>query len=69
MKEEHKRANEQFFTRVIQTLGEGGVYGWVSLNEIMIKKGNKLVCTKRAYEEVQHIVSEQYLKSNFELNG
>jgi hypothetical protein len=65
MQIEHKKENEKFFTLIIQTLGEGGVYGWVSEKEFMTRRGDKLECTQRAYNQLKHIVTEEYLVNNF----
>lgn len=65
MKEEHKRENEKFFDRVLSTLNEGGVYGWVSQQEFMTKKANKLECTERAYNELRKIVTDDFLLKTF----
>lgn len=57
--------NEKYFSNVIDTLSEGGVFGWKDLAEVLVKKNNKLVCKQRAYDKLKEITSKEYFENNF----
>ena len=67
MKEEHIKANEKYFSNVIDSLAEGGRYFWIDMAENLIKKGNKLQVSARVYNQLQNIVSQPFLSQKIEL--
>ena len=67
MKEEHIKANEKYFSNVIDSLTEGGRYFWIDMAENLIKKGNKLQVSARVYNQLQNIVSQPFLSQKIEL--
>ena len=48
---EQIKANERYFTNVINTLGEGGVFGWKDLGEVLVKRNGKFECKQKAYKK------------------
>lgn len=60
--------NEMYFSNVLNTLAEGGVFGWKDLNEVLVKRNGKLVCPQKAYDTAKDILSAEFFKNNFELN-
>ncbi len=67
MNQSQIKANEQYFTNVINTLAEGGVFGWKDMGEALIKRGNKLQCSQRVLDKTKEIVSKEYFEKHFEL--
>lgn len=67
MNQSQIKANEQYFTNVINTLAEGGVFGWKDMGEALIKRENKLQCSQRVLDKAKEIVSKEYLEKHFEL--
>ena len=65
--EEKIRANEIYFSNLINILGEGGMFGWKSEGEVLVKRNGKLVCPKKSYHKAMNIVSESFFENNFEL--
>ena len=60
-------ANEAYFTQILSTLNEGGVYGFVAARQFFIKKGDKLTGSAEALSCVRDIVSEPFFKKHFAL--
>ena len=58
-------ANEQFFMRTISLLKEGGSYGWPATGHTFTKRGEKLLGSPEALEEVKKIVSGNFFKNYF----
>ncbi len=66
MEDFKKRANEGFFTNVINLLNEGGFWGWKAKPHLVFKKRNgKLECSQEGYEAVSEIISKKFLEENF----
>lgn len=59
------KANEEFFSKMIQYLNDGGVWGWISEQETFTKVDGKLVGSAVAYNKVRKIVSRKFLTENF----
>jgi hypothetical protein len=59
-------ANEQFFTKTINSLHEGGVYGWPAISEVFTVRGGKLCGSERGLMHAKHIVSETFFNNHFE---
>jgi len=57
--------NEKYFSNVINTLSDGGVFGWKDLGEVLVKKNGKLVCKQKAYDKLKEITSKDYFENNF----
>jgi hypothetical protein len=64
---EQMRANENWFTNVLNTLQEGGRYAFPDAMEIYVKRGNKLICTKGGFDAVVGLVRKEYLEKNFKI--
>jgi hypothetical protein len=47
-------------------LADGGVYGYPAIQETFVKKDNKLICNKKAYNHIKEIVTQEFLINNFE---
>lgn len=58
-------ANEQFFSRTISLLKEGGKYGWPATGHTFTKRGGKLLGSPEALAEVKKIVSGNFFMHNF----
>lgn len=67
MTQEKIKANEDYFVKIIGILNEGNVFVWKSIQEPFYKRGDKLQCSKRALNEVENIVTEEFFKKHFEL--
>ena len=67
MTEEKLKANEDYFLKVLSVLNEGNVFVWKSIQEPFYKRGDKLQCSKRALNEAENIVTEEFFKKHFEL--
>lgn len=59
------KENEMYFTNVLNTLNEGGVFWWKDLNEGLVKKFGKLVCHEKAYNKAKEITSKDFFENNF----
>lgn len=59
------KANEQFFSNTINSLHEGGVYGWPAISEVFTLQGGKLCGTDRGLSHAKHIVSETFFTNHF----
>lgn len=60
-------ANETFFTTVLQTLGEGGTYGWPAESEIFIVHDGVFAGKAIALEKISRIVSPKFFNDHFKL--
>ena len=58
-------ANEEFFFKTINQLKEGGVYGWISEQEIFTKRNGKLNGSDLALKKVSRIVSQFFFEKYF----
>jgi hypothetical protein len=58
-------ANEQFFTKTINSLHEGGIYGWPAINEVFTISDGKLCGSDRGLHCAKHIVSETFFTNHF----
>ena len=65
--EKQKDANEQYFSKVINILGEGSVFVWKDLAEPLVKRNGKFQCKEKAYNKAKEIVSQDFFNKNFEL--
>jgi len=63
--EQQIKANERYFTNVINTLGEGGVFGWKDLGQVLVKRNGKLECKQKAHDKLKEITSIDYFEKNF----
>ena len=61
------QGNEDYFSRLLKMLKEGGAYGFVVIGEVLVKKGRKFQCSERALGFLKGLVSEQFFENNFEL--
>jgi len=61
------KENELYFSRVLDTLAEGGVFGWKDLGEILVKTDGKFQCSMKAYNKAQQILSKNYFDKYFSL--
>lgn len=59
------KANEEFFSRMLNYLNEGGVWGWISEQEVFHKIDGKFVGSPAAFNKVRRIVSRKFLTENF----
>ena len=55
--------NEEYFLKVLNTLAEGGVFGWKDLGEVLVKRNRKF----QAYNKAKEIVTQDFFNKNFEL--
>lgn len=62
-----KRENEAFFSNVLSTTREGGIFFWISMQEALVRKNNKFQCSKEVLNETKLIVSSEFLEKYFEL--
>lgn len=62
-----KKENEAFFSNVLSTAKEGGVFFWISMQEALVRKDNKFQCSEAVLKEAKLIVSEEFFNENFEL--
>lgn len=67
--EQQIKDNERYFTNILSTLNEGGVFGWKDLGEVLVKRNGKLVCKQKAYNKAKEITSNVYFENNFILNN
>lgn len=58
-------ANEQFFTKTINSLHEGGIYGWPAISEVFTLQSGKLCGTDRGLAHARLIVSETFFTNHF----
>lgn len=65
---EQKKANERFFTSVINSLNEGGVYGYPAAQASYRKKGNRLVTNHHGLQSISHLVTCEFFEKNFGLD-
>ena len=59
--------NEEYFLKVLNTLAEGGVFGWKDLGEVLVKRNRKFQCQEKAYNKAKEIVTQDFFNKNFEL--
>ncbi len=65
--EQQIKDNERYFSNVLSTLNEGGVFGWKDLGEVLVKKNNKLICKQKSYDKAKQITSKEFFENNFTL--
>jgi len=65
LKEQQIKDNEKYFTNVLNTLRDGGVFGWKDLGEVLIKRNGKFECKKKAYDKLKEITSKDFFENNF----
>ena len=61
------KENELYFTKVLDTLGEGGVFFFKNVLEVLKKRQGFFECSKKAYLEVEKIVSQDFLHKYFKI--
>lgn len=61
------KENERYFSNILNKLNEGGAFGWITLGEAMVKKNGKFVCSQKAYDKLNEIVSKDFLVKNFNI--
>lgn len=62
-----KRKNEAFFSNVLSTTREGGIFFWISMQEALIRKDDKFQCSEAVLKETRLIVSSEFFEQYFEL--
>ena len=62
-----KKENEAFFSSVLSTTKEGGIFFWISMQEALVRKDNKFQCSEAVLNETKLIVSMEFLEKYFEL--
>ena len=65
MTPEQIKTNEVFFTNMINSLHEYGVWCWKDKNLIYKKVGNKLTANTEDLKYIQEIVSPDFFEENF----
>lgn len=63
--DEQIKDNERYFTNVINTLGEGGVFGWKDLCEVLVKRNGKFECKQKAYDKLKEITGKHFFEEFF----
>jgi hypothetical protein len=61
------KANEQFFSNILNVLTEGGKYMFPKAMQIYTKENNKLVGNAIALSHIKDIVSDKFYNENFKL--
>lgn len=61
------KANEEFFTNVLNLLVEGGSYGFPKTMQTYKKENNKLVGNATALSHIKDLVSIKFYNENFKL--
>lgn len=59
------KANEQFFTNMIDSIHDYGIWCWKDKNLIYKKVGNKLTANSEDLKFIKEIVSDEYFKNHF----
>lgn len=60
------KANEQFFTQMIEVLREDGKWIWKDKPHLVFtKKDGKLRASDEGYQAVAEIVSDEFVKQHF----
>lgn len=62
MKEEHKRANEQYFRNVLSLSAENGVYTYPHIAEVYTVKGGVFYGTKNGVKRMKEITPKDFHK-------
>lgn len=65
MTESQIKANEQFFTNMLNSLHEYGLWCWKDKNVIYKRVGDKLTANTDDLAFIKEIVSEEFFKNNF----
>lgn len=60
MTNSQKLENEKYFTMVIYSLKEGGIYIWPDANESYTIKGGKLIGSKTAIRKMKEITTPSF---------
>jgi hypothetical protein len=61
MKSYQKKANENFFDKVLLSLNNGGKYAWIEKHHIYSKFHNKLYAhTQIGYDDIRNIVTPKW---------
>jgi hypothetical protein len=63
--EQKIKQNEIFFSNVILTLKENGIYGFPDAGSVFIKKDGKLSGTPKDLDTVKHLVSPEFFLRYF----
>jgi|LakMenE01Jun11ns_1017448.scaffolds.fasta_scaffold8530971_1 hypothetical protein len=61
------KANEQFFSNILNVLTEGGKYMFPKAMQTYTKENNKLVGNVIALSHIKDIVSDKFYNENFKL--
>ena len=62
MKEEHKKANEQYFRNVLSLIAENGVYTYPHISEVYTVKGGVFYGTENGVREMEKITPKEFHK-------
>jgi hypothetical protein len=60
------KANEQFFSNILNVLTEGGKYMFPKAMQIYTKENNKLVGSTESMVHIKDIVSDKFFNNHFE---
>lgn len=62
------KENEQFFTNILDSLNEYGVWIWKDKSLIYKKVGNKLTANSEDLKQIKNIVSSNFFNNYFVIN-